>query len=110
MKTSPKDLLGKIVDLMRASGWKIESPYDFENFMEDHSSHTDRRRCSGVAGLRAALGRSQWAWGRRQAATIWRNADEKQSEGNEDRSAAPHALPFSGPCRLLAPEGAALKL
>lgn len=29
-------LLGKIIDLMRAEGLKVESPYDAENFFQDY--------------------------------------------------------------------------
>ncbi len=35
------EILGKIIDLMRAEGIKIESPYDVENFFCDYGeSHT----------------------------------------------------------------------
>jgi hypothetical protein len=35
------EILGKIIDLMRAEGLDIDSPYDVENFFEDHGSHSD---------------------------------------------------------------------
>lgn len=36
------ELLGKIIDLMRYEGWKVDSPYDIENFIKDYASH---RQC-----------------------------------------------------------------
>jgi hypothetical protein len=38
------ELLAKIIDLMRESGVKVESPYDFENWVEDHAHHSDLRK------------------------------------------------------------------
>lgn len=35
------EVLGKIIDLMRAEGIKVDNPYDFENFIEDNASHSD---------------------------------------------------------------------
>jgi len=34
-------LLGKIIDLMRKEGVKVDSPYDFENWFEDNANHTE---------------------------------------------------------------------
>ena len=35
------ELLGKIIDLMRAEGLEVKTPYDVEKFFEDHGSHSD---------------------------------------------------------------------
>jgi hypothetical protein len=35
------EILGKIIDLMRAEGLDIDSPYDVENFFTDYGSHND---------------------------------------------------------------------
>lgn len=35
------NILGKIIDLMRAEGVKLDDPYDFENFISDHAKHSD---------------------------------------------------------------------
>ena len=35
------EILSKIIDLMRTEGLEIDSPYDFENFIEDNASHSD---------------------------------------------------------------------
>lgn len=35
------ETLGKIIDLMRAEGLDIDSPYDVTNFFEDYGSHSD---------------------------------------------------------------------
>jgi len=35
-----KEIVGKLVDLLRAEGVTIESQYDFENFIEDNCSHS----------------------------------------------------------------------
>lgn len=41
-KLKPSEIVAKIIDLLRESGIKIDSPYDLENFCEDHmQSHTD---------------------------------------------------------------------
>lgn len=40
MKPDNNQILGKIIDLMRAEGLDITSPYDVENFFEDHCSHS----------------------------------------------------------------------
>jgi hypothetical protein len=39
--TKKQIILGKIIDLLREEGVKIDSPYDFENFMADHASHSN---------------------------------------------------------------------
>jgi hypothetical protein len=36
-----KDILREIILLMRESGLTINSPYDFENWIEDNTSHSD---------------------------------------------------------------------
>ena len=48
----PIVVLGKIVDLMRATGVNINSLHDFDNWMEDHADHqqlfaTGRFKTSG---------------------------------------------------------------
>lgn len=40
-------VLGKVIDLMRAEGLKIESEYDFENFMTDHGCEHSILRKTG---------------------------------------------------------------
>ncbi len=40
-KTQANEVLGKVIDLMKAEGVVVESPYDISNFFEDHGSHTN---------------------------------------------------------------------
>jgi hypothetical protein len=35
-----RPILGKIIDLLREEGVTIDSPYDFEHWIEDHTSHS----------------------------------------------------------------------
>ena len=35
----PNEILGKIIDLLRENGVVVDSPYDFENWIEDHANH-----------------------------------------------------------------------
>lgn len=35
------EILGKIIEMMRAAGEKMDSPYDFENFVADYGSHSN---------------------------------------------------------------------
>ena len=41
-KPSSKEVLGAVIDLMRNMGVKIDSPYDFENWVGDHASHSQQ--------------------------------------------------------------------
>jgi hypothetical protein len=36
----PTDILKKLIIELRNAGVKIEDPYDFENWIEDHASHS----------------------------------------------------------------------
>lgn len=38
----PVELVGQMIDLARSQGYRMDSPYDFENFIMDHADqHTD---------------------------------------------------------------------
>lgn len=34
------EILGKVIDLLRAEGVQVDSPYDVENFFDDVGSHS----------------------------------------------------------------------
>lgn len=36
-------IVGKIIDLLRSEGVKVDTPYDLENFFEDYCSHSQQR-------------------------------------------------------------------
>lgn len=33
-------ILAELIDTLRAAGVKVESPYDFENWIDDNASHS----------------------------------------------------------------------
>jgi hypothetical protein len=52
------EVLGKVIDLLRAEGVKIDDPYDFENFMDENARHfqlfkTKRFKLGGLGDAEA---------------------------------------------------------
>jgi len=43
------EIVGEIIDLLRNKGIKINSPYDFENWIEDNCSHSQLFRTGKFA-------------------------------------------------------------
>lgn len=61
------ELLGKVVDLLRENGIRIDSPYDVDNFFEDCASHeklmkTGRFKTDPVAALEELADLSEGTW------------------------------------------------
>lgn len=44
-KTRQNKILAEIVDVLRANGVKVDSPYDVENFFTDYMNHSDLFDC-----------------------------------------------------------------